>query len=183
MCTAPCILHKGSKAEQDKHTYLLGDLRRRSRLAPAVASLNKYRADFYVPRRFHRLTVARAPRLRTLHCAAGTACPFRVPPYHRGGVAYFFITAVLDIESSASTPTVLNAALVIVFIDGYIGRIRNFLVSLSSSTCALYRYGLYSRVFAHCFGRNRLFSASPTRHTEHCDLSCPKKISELHLVK
>ncbi len=36
----------------------------------------------------------------------------------RGGVAYFFITAVPDIESSASTPTALKAALVIVLIDG-----------------------------------------------------------------
>ncbi len=33
------ILHRRSKAEQDKHTYLQGDLRRHFRLAPAVASL------------------------------------------------------------------------------------------------------------------------------------------------
>ncbi len=44
----------------------------------------------------------------------------------RGGVAYFFIKAVADIESSASTPTAVIAARVIVLIDGSNGRIRNF---------------------------------------------------------
>ncbi len=60
-------------------------------------------------------------------------------------VAYFFIAAVPDIESSASTPTALNAAHVIVLIDGYNGRIRNafgtseslFSASLKASDRAL----------------------------------------------
>ncbi len=51
-----------------------------------------------------------------------------------------------------------------------------FLVPLSSSTCSFYRYGLYFR-FLRAVSVESTFSASPTRQTEHYDMSCPKQLA------